>query len=165
MYKPCFDLAFIIHYISGETIHGIWNSNEGIYKGQKYPFYQLTELAPVSSIEIVYKDRRSNSINRSVLSIPITDKKLRYIMIHRGLYSQGFGQITQQQIASYENNGIKNPNYLVIPGAIQITLAALEVNDNIERTPLEAYKSYPIVAKLTVDSFGIFLRGINDTSI
>lgn len=159
MYTNLFDLAFIIHYVNGDTIHGIWNSNEGIHKGEKLPFHKLTELNQVSSIEIVYKDKRSGHISRSVLSIPVTDKKVRYVMLFKGMYSEGLQQVTANQIEMYVNkNGVNNPRYLSMPSAIQISVLALEVVDSIDRTPLDAYKTYPVIAKLIVDSFGIFQR-------
>jgi hypothetical protein len=158
-FRPIFDLAFVVHYIDGSTIHGIWNSNSGVFEGKRLSFTELTKLRPVSSIEIVYRDKRSGHINRSVLSVPTTDKKIQFVLIFRGMYKiGGFSQVSEENIAAYENKGIQNPKYLVIPGAVQLSLVALEVNDNVDRQPNEALKTYPILVKLTIDSFGVFMR-------
>jgi len=157
MYHQMFDLAFVIHFFDGDTIHGIWNSEEGIWQGNKMKFSELCEVKDVSSIELLLKDRTTKTINRNVLSVQKQGEKIRYVMLFRGRVGGGFGSI---KLEHYENAKEINPRLVCIPGAIQMSIVALKVIDEVKRTPLDAFKTYPIVAKAHIDHCGIFERDI-----
>ena len=150
--KPLFDISFVIHYKSGQSIHGIWNTGEGYdFLGQKKTFSELCEVDVVTSIESVYREKSTGKLNRFTLSVSNVNKKIRWVMLYSGLIGDGFGQFQLQPLNSESEQRI-----VAVPGAIKMTMLALEVIDDIPRTPLGAYKNYPVLAKSTIDVYGDF---------
>lgn len=159
-YVPQFDLAFVIHYTDGSTIHGRWNSNVGYLDGQKMPFAELCEAKQPSSVEVKVRHKENGQVSRYTLSVPNKEVPVKYVMLFRGMIGGGFGQVKKIQHYEQDLNGVtmKDPVKICVPSAISMVLVALEKTDDEQRGPLEAYKTYPVLAKVTVDTFGDFMR-------
>lgn len=158
-YIKLFDLAFCIHYKDGDTIHGVWNSEYAIVNKQKVMFSKLCDMKPVSSLEIKVRSKETGQVNRYTLSAP-TDKAVKYVLLYRGMIGNGLGRVKELKKVEQEINGKKivNPVKAYIPSAISFVIVALEKTDDIDRSPLEAYKTYPVIAKMTCDAWGEFKR-------